>query len=560
MSSILLLSSILLISLGFPHSSSAQEEQERLIIGVHQYPSTFHPSIDAILVNQYVLALVHRPFMVYDADWQLVCLLCTEKPRRDNHTIQDYIQDDGTPSTKVTYTIRPDARWGDNTPITTKDVLFAWEVGKHPASGFAASEVYNRDIVDITVIDEHTFTLHLFQRQCKPERIIGAFDILPEHLERPIFEESPQDYKYRTLYQTAPTTPGLYFGPYRITEVQTGSAIVVERNPYWWGKTPFFSSVVIRAIEDSFALESALLAGDIDYIAGEVGLSFDRALALHENLQNQDPERFEVTYKPGLFYEHLEINHDHEILSDLRVRQALLLGIDRQAISDVLFRGRQPVADNMISTLDPNHRVGYDTYSFDPSMARRLLDEAGWHQISDGIRQKDGQRLQLTLATTAGNRSRERVQQILQAMWRDIGIGVRIKNHIPRILFGDLLPKRNFEIAMFAWISAPDDIPRSVLHSTRIPQPTNEYTGQNFTGFRDPELDVVLDGLEIACEEKINDALWTRLQEIYAQRLPALPLFYRTDVYIKPLWLQGIVPTGHQFASTLWIEEWYRRD
>src|SRR5262249_5571776 len=97
------------------------------------------------------------------------------------------------------------------------------------------------------------------------------------------------------------------------------------------GDRPSFDRITVRAIENTAALEANLLSGDIDMIDGELGLSLDQALAF----ERRHGDRYTVLYKPGLTYEHIDVNLDNPILADLRVRQALLLGIDRPAAAPV---------------------------------------------------------------------------------------------------------------------------------------------------------------------------------------------------------------------------------
>ncbi|CAK0749807.1 hypothetical protein CCP2SC5_1650005 [Azospirillaceae bacterium] len=111
-------------------------------------------------------------------------------------------------------------------------------------------------------------------------------------------------------------------------------------------------------------------------------------------------------------------------------------------------------------------------------------------------------------------------------------------------------------MTMFAWLSAPHSIPRTMLHSTMIPTTGNGFAGQNYIGLRNLDIDKIIDDLEVVCEPSANHALWIRLQQQYTELLPALPLFFRADAYLKPKALTGIVPTGHQYPSTLWIENW----
>ena len=132
--------------------------------------------------------------------------------------------------------------------------------------------------------------------------------------------------------------------------------------------------------------------------------------------------------KPGLFYEHTATNLDNPILADLRVRQALLYGLDRAGISEEMYGGKQPVADTLVHPLDWVHTDDVRKYLYDPAQARALLEAAGWHPGSDGVRHNEkGERLSLDLATTSGNRTRELLEQIMQSQWREIGVEVRAR-------------------------------------------------------------------------------------------------------------------------------------
>ena len=117
----------------------------------------------------------------------------------------------------------------------------------------------------------------------------------------------------------------------------------------------------------------------------------------------------------------------------------------------------------------------------------------------DGIRHNaDNEPLRLEFGTTAGSRVRETVQQVLQGQWRDVGIDVRIRNQPARVFFGETVAKRQFSgLAMFAWISDPESSPRTTLHSTEIPNEDNNWVGSNYMGYRNSEMDELIDAVEI---------------------------------------------------------------
>lgn len=530
--------------------------RDTLTIGVSQYPSTLNPMIDSMLAKSYVLAATQRQLTIEGHDWETVCQLCVKLPSIEDGDAEpfDSQTEEGEPVTGVrkTYEIRADAFWGDGTPVTTDDVLFAWEVGKHPESGVATVKAY-QDVLDIEVHGPKRFTM-VERKLTYKYRSMGDFSVLPAHLDRPAFAE-PREYRNRTLYQTDPTEPGLWNGPYLVGDVQVGSQIVLRPNPHWKGTPPAFERVVIRAIENTSALEANLLSGSIDMIAGESGLAIDQAIAF----EKRHGDAYTVLYQPGLIYEHLDVMLANPILRDLRVRQALLYAVDREAINDRLFTGKQPVATGSVNPLDWTYTTeGVPTYPYDPERAAALLEEAGWTPGTDGIRVNEaGETLSVSLMTTAGNRTRELVQQVLADFWKRVGIETVIRNEPARVFFGETVSKRRFPgLAMFAWLSAPEHLPRTTLHSESIPTEANNWAGQNYTGYANPEMDRLIDAIEIELNRDRRDDLWAELQRLYATDLPVLPLYFRADAYIFPAWLAGVRPTGHKYTTTNWIEDW----
>lgn len=544
-----LLAMLALVALTLLSALPAHAAKRELVIGLTQFPSSFNPHIDSMLAKSYVLGMTRRPITAYDDKWQLICMLCVELPTLENGLAKVEDLPDGRKGVALTYSLHPAATWGDGMPVSSADVAFTLEAGKHPQSGFGNIELFKR-VTKVEIKDQKTFTIHLDKLTFDYNAM--ALEILPAHIERPRFA-APLEYKNKTAFDTDPTNPGLYFGPYRITEVSRGAHIVLEPNPSWYGQKPYFQRIVIRTIENTAALEANLLSGSIDYIAGELGLSLDQAVAFEKRHRGA----FNVIYKPGLVYEHIDVNLSNPALADRRVRQALLHGLNRDAISAQLFDGRQPVAHTNVNPLDWIYDENVKTYAYDPSKAALLLDAAGWTLSGGQRRNAKGEPLVLELMTTAGNRSRELVQQVIQSQWRKLGIETRVRNEPARVFFGETVTKRRFpSLAMFAWSSAPESVPRTTLHSESIPTEANNFAGQNYTGYSSPRMDQLIDAIEVELDKPTREKLWHELQQLYAEDLPALPLYFRADPYILPKWLKGVVPTGHQYTSALWVEQW----
>ena len=537
---------------------AAPAAAQNLTIGMTQYPATLHPLGESMVAKSYLIYMATRPISGPDLEWNVNCFLCTELPTIENGRAAIVDRPDGTRGMTVRFTIQPNARWSDGTPVSTDDVVFTWEVGRHPQSGVAVTEIFRR-IDRIEVVDAKTFILH-FTRVAYDYNNLMDFQLIPAHIERPRFAQDPATYKDRTAYQTEPTNPGLWFGPYRLVEVVPGSHLVFERNPTWWGTPAHYERITARIIENTAALEANLLSGSINYISGELGVSVDQAIAF----ERRHGQQYDVEYKPGLTYEHINLNLDNPQLQDRRVRQALLYGIDRETLVRQLFEGRNPVAHSFVNPLD---RAAFNAdiprYNYDPNRARQLLEEAGYTVIRDGIRQNAaGQRLSFEFGTTAGNRVREQVQQVLQSQWRRIGVEVRIKNDPARTFFGETTRRRLFTLGMWAWSSTPESVSSAyqLLHSSQIPTEANNWSGNNRTGFRNADMDRLIEQLQGELNPQRRNQIWGEMQRIYLTELPVLPLYFRADPYIIPRTIAGITPSGHSFYSTLWVENWRPRN
>ena len=544
----ILITLVVYTSAGSPSTIAAKD---KLVIGITQFPSTFHPNIDSMAAKSYILAMTARPFTVFDANWELICMLCTELPTLENGLAKKERTPGGKQGIAVTYSIQPKALWGDGVAVSTKDVLFTWKVGRHPKSSVGNMELY-RSIYKIDVKDEKTFTFH-FDKLTFDYNSINDFILIPAHIDEANFS-NPEVYKNRTAFDTDTLNKGLYFGPYKITEVAPGSHVVLDRNPTWYGKSPAFNRIVVRAIGNTAAMEANLVSGGLDMIAGELGLSIDQAISF----EKRHKQKYNVIYQPGLVYEHIDLNLENPLLQDIRIRKALIYAIDRKAISESLFGGRQPVAHSSVNPLDWVFAEDVPKYAYDPEKTAALLDEAGWSIKNRGVRTNaKGQELTFEIMTTAGNRTRELVQQILQSQWKAVGFDIKIKNEPARVFFGRTMTERRYSgLGMYAWMSSPENVPRTTLHSEHIPTKANNFAGQNYTSFKNAEIDELLETIETQLDKSKRKELWRRLQHIYANELPVLPLYFRANAYILPKWLTGVEPTGHQYSTTLWVENW----
>ena len=533
--------------------AGAVQAKDTLVIGAAQFPSTLNPNIDPEVIKSYALAFVDRTVTAFDKDWKPVCLLCTTLPTLDNGLAVIEDKAGGGKGMRITIKLKPDLFWGDGKPVTANDMLFTWKLATSASSGFSNTNPWNR-ASRVEVVDDHTAVLHT-------DRIINDYmmwdQLLPEHLEGPVVEKAggPAEYIKQTLYAREQTNPGLYNGPYVVSQYQSGSQVVFEPNKFWKGPAPKLKRIVLRTIENTAALQANLLSGDIDMVAGEgVGLTIDQALALRK----QAPDRFDYEFKPSLTYEHIDLNLDNKLLSDKRTRRALVLATDRQTLVSRLFEGLQPVAATWVNPLHPMFDADVKPLPFDLAGAKKLLADAGWTPGSDGVcRNAAGDRLSLEIATTSGNRLRELTEQVLQNQWKAACVEVNIKNEPARTLFGETLKQRKYSgMGMYGWSSAVTESPRRTLASTEIPSNANNFGGANYPGFKNPTMDADIAKVESELDPAKAKVEWSEMQKIYADEAPVVPLFFRAEPHIVPKWLKGYQALGNGYTVGIYAELW----
>ena len=533
-------------------SPSLAVAKDTLVIGVAQFPANMHPYIGSQTVQGYIDGIALHRVTAYDNDGKIVCLLCSEVPSLQNGLAKLEDQPDGTKGLAVTLKLKPGLRWGDGAPVTSRDIQFTWKVGGDPNAGFANTHPWTR-ATSVDVIDDTTAVLYL------PRTLVSFAlwdELLSEHIDGPIYAaaKAPGDYINHTAYNRDPLNPGLWNGPFIVSDYQSNNSVSFKPNPYWAGTKPGLAGITVRLLENTASLQANLLSGDVDMTPSGIGLSIDQAIAL----QKSSSDRFRFVYEPQLSYEHIEPNASNPIFQDIRVREALLRGIDVKSIVDRLFGGHAEVARTFINGLDSHYDPSLALFGYDPARARTLLDQAGWTPGPDGIRRNAaGERLSFEFSTTSGNRVRELTQQVMQSQWKAIGIEASIKNQPSRTFFGELLKHRSFPgMVEFAW-TGEIDLPPIRLTTPYIPSEANNWGGQNYGGVSDPALDAAVDAAQYELDPAKQKALWTEMQRIYTTKLLALPLYFREDPDIVPQWLDGFAATGKQTFVTYSAANWH---
>ena len=319
-------------------------------------------------------------------------------------------------------------------------------------------------------------------------------------------------------------------GPYVLTDFVTDEYAVFERNENYWGEAPAIRKITVKVIPDNQTRIMALESGEIDLIFGKNMIDAD---AISQYL---DSEQFTVGLSDPTSTRHIVLNTTHEILGDLAVRQALQHATNRQAISDGIFYGLEQPADTLYASTIPYCDVELEPYAYDAKEAARILDEAGWVMGSDGIREKDGVKLQLDLLYNSDSVTEKTISEYLQSEYLKLGISMNIHGEEEQS-YRDNMKAGNFDMVFNICWGMPYD-PQSSLAAMRAPV-YGDYAAQQGPEDKaqiDEAITNILTSTDEVQRQELYDFVLTRLHEdaVY------IPLTYECNKALYTSELQGV--------------------
>jgi peptide/nickel transport system substrate-binding protein len=553
----LCLAAALLAALGERGRPSAElpTEPDTLVIAATLEPKTLHPlfGVDGMATVE-ILGALFEPLTVYDDQHRLIPCLATEVPSLANGGLQ--LPGDGTMIS--VWHLRPDARWSDGEPVTADDFIFTHRLVKEVDAALV------RELDDrITGMESRDGGRTLVVHWEKPYAFAHEGHrhlVVPRHVEGPLFRSlaDPNEYE-QTPFNRRPVGNG----PFRLKEWSFGRHLVLERNPFWHGPTPHLKHLIYRFIQEGETVLANLDTARLGAVS-PVALDFDLGLEYKQRARARGDHTYVVEDdRPGLWWQHIDFHLQNPITADRRVRQALALGLNRQGMCETLFGGGTPVAD---SWLPPSHLAAYPPpgrlkpdlprYPYDPERAARLLEEAGWRMGQGGVRVKDGRPLRLTLTFTAGEPLTARIAQLVQEDWRPLGVDLQLRPLDSQKFNETSAEARAYEgLSLYPWVIDPSA--DGITFWTKENIPTDKQpTGQNACRWDNPASDALLHRAAKTLDEGERRRLLWEQQRIWAEELPAIPLFFQQEISIRHRDLRGWRPTGTDTPVTWNCYEW----
>lgn len=456
------------------------------------------------------------------------------------------------------YRLRGGIQWHDGTTFSSKDFVLGWQVQQTPnwpsRSNKVAGIIDSLDTADdrslvITWKAPTRIALQTFTNTIWP---------MPRHLLGALFEAGDIEALSNSSYWTKDFSG---VGAFKIKDWIEGSFVEFAANDRYVLGRPLLDAIIWRFSTDQNAGLAAVLSGDLDVTLSNL-LDFDAAHIAQE--QWASASRGTVLMTPAN-WRWVNLMPTNPLLSDLRVRRALLYAIDRPAISNDLFYGQQAVCDIWVSPRRPQFSAvdaGIAKYPFSLERAQQLLGEAGWRKDADGVLlNSNGERFAIDARSTQGNAEVIRVQQITVDFWKRLGVQADI-NNIGADL--DASPEyRNQWTGAYwgSWNLVLEDL-RGEWHSSQIPRPETRYAGGNRARWNNPRVDKLIDDMAVTLDDTTWDQQLIEIARLWSGELPHLPLYYVNENLTFATGITGIGPrseTGSDNTVTWNAHEWDKR-
>ena len=529
---------------------AAQPARKRIIIhgerqvtslGYHNRRETEHVSMaDAGLVGQNPATLERVP------------VLAEELPSVKKGTWKI----DPQKKTMITiYKLRPNLKWHDGKPYTSKDFEFGWQIAKHPEFPMP-DRLVPEMISKIETPDDRTLVIHWNDLYNEAYAIqythVRAF---PRHLLQEAFNAGDMK-AFANLPYWNKNFVGA--GPYRVVEWDAGSRMELEAfNDFALGK-PKIDRVTYKTVEDNNTNLAAVLAGEVDLCMRST-ISFDGAMILRDQWEKAGKGKVHISPASWTW---LNLSRDNVLFSDVKVRRALLHAIDRDAMVQNLFRGEKVVSDMPLSRVRKIYKKALGSvtlYKYDPERAKKLLAEAGWKPGSDGIlTNAKGDRMEFEFRTTAERRDHEQAEAIIADYWKKIGVRTNIKN-LPNRLLNSAENRNRWPGAFIGSHNVTVEEWPERFHSKNIPTAENKYAPENVSGWNDPQKDAILDEINSIIPEARSEQLQLDFLKMFSEALPHLPLYYSPEILVVKRGLTGLTPrqeSGGQNSSSWNMQQW----
>lgn len=473
--------------------------------------------------------LFYEPLAAWDADGNLVPVLATAVPSKDNGGLSA----DGT---TVTWKLKQGVTWHDGQPFSADDVVFNWEFIKDPATSSSLVSIYR----DIKVEKVDAQTVRVIYPKPTPfwaEAFVGTSGmIIPKHLFAPFMgaksREAPMNLK------------PVGTGPYKIIDFKPGDMVRGEASAtYHIANRPHFDAIEMKGGGDAISAARAVLqTGEYDFAWNlqvedeilkrlEAGGKGKVSIVAGGNIEfiqlNPTDPWNEVDGERG------SVKSKHPSLQDKAVRDAMGLLVDRKSVQDFIY-GRTGVATANFLNNPARFRSGNTKFEFNIDKANQILEAAGWKKGADGIRAKGNVKLKFVYQTSV-NQPRQKTQAIVKDACAKAGIDLELKSVTAAVFFGgdfanpDTYQKFWSDVQMYTTTMTQPD-PQTFMEqytSWEMAQKDNKWAKRNISRWRNDEYDKTHQAAQSELDPVKRAAMFIKMNDLVINDGYIIPVVFR---------------------------------
>ncbi|GCF10685.1 ABC transporter substrate-binding protein [Dictyobacter arantiisoli] len=499
-------------------------------------PDSLLPNATVQTFSQMVMQALYAPLFIGDSQGQIHAGITTRVPSVTNGDIS---QDQKT----WTFHLRPHLVWSDGQPLNADDVYFTWQLWKNPL--FAASNTSVIKHIQSAQVssDKLSITFHLTNPFAPflTAWTDGGFAPLPQHH---FANMAPGNIK-KSSDNLFPTVTS---GPFMMSESKPGDHYTVIRNPKYYLASqhlPHLDKIVFRAVGNQATILEDLKSGVVD----SAWFLDSSKIPSYQKLNN-----YQLIQNTSAGYEALHFNENNPALKDVAVRQAISMAIDRSTLIKVARLGSaQILCTDHSAAYQPGYQQEAPCPAFNIDAANKLLDNAGWKTGSDGVRQKNGMRLELKYSTTANNAWREEDETINQANFLKIGVKVDIQNYPSSTFFSTFLgggKAGTYDLA--EWSSSYNYDANDASNFA-----CNQIGSSNFNWYCNPQLDELFTQEQQTTDATARQQVFNQIHSILLKDVPVAVMFNPNDISIAMKGTHNYKPGPFVASETVNLMDWW---
>lgn len=522
-----------------------------------QSPTLLNPHFAVGTKDQDGSRVFYEPLAGWDPDGNLVPILASEVPSVEGGTVDKDLK-------WVVWKLKQGVKWHDGQPFTAEDCVFNWQYASDPQT--AATTIGTYKDINVSKVDDYTVKIEF--KEATPfwaDAFVSARGmIIPKHL----FEQ----YKGASSREAPNNLTPVGTGPYLFVDFKPGDLVRGKINPnYHMPNRPYFDAVEMKGGGDAVSAARAVLqTGEYDF-AWNLQVEDE----LLKRLEDGGKGRVDIFASGNI--EHIQLNYTdpnkdvdgerssiktkHPFLTDMAVRQAFNLLVDRASVEKFIYGRTGKATANFIN--NPQQFVSKNTsFEFNIDKAKALLDKAGWKPGSDGVREKDGVKLKVVYQT-AINAPRQKNQEIVKQACQKAGIDVELKTVPASVFFSsdvgnpDTYTKFYTDLQMYTTTMVqpdPRDFMRQFL-SSEIASKANKWQGRNIVRYQNPDYDKLYAAAENETDPVKRAALFIQMNDTVIKDIAVVPDVYRPSVAAISSKLHAL-PSG--WDSYIWnFYDWY---